>query len=398
MTAFLAELHRGVLDKRHSLDRDLTIIGRDDGVDIRVDDGSTSRKHAQIELRKGRFYLRDLGSRNGTTVNELHLVDGEHELVLNDCIFIGKSIFCFLIAEEKHRGHTTGELDPITHLPSLESFHRKLDRAMQQARGEHRTLALLLVGIDDLHGINEDHGTERGDDVLRVVARRLGGALREPEKAGRLRGGVFGVIAPDLLDGSLLERCEQLRKRIEEATVRPGDPPIAVNVSIGAAAMLSLDRERLCEAADGALSRAKQRGSSVERASRDPAAETDRFKLRLVPASVFSEWCKPPLVGFVVRLSGVEPGRQSPIDVDLQSTVQKNLTGDELATFPKQGGSVLITLPLGGEARVQKLSEAIRSGFDLVLAKRGHAPVALTFTKPFPIRTAAAATMMLHQR
>ena len=48
--AFLAELHRGVLDKRHSLDRAETIIGRDAGAHIRVDDGSVSLRDLFVGL------------------------------------------------------------------------------------------------------------------------------------------------------------------------------------------------------------------------------------------------------------------------------------------------------------------------------------------------------------
>lgn len=398
MTAFLAELHRGVLDKRHALDREETIIGRDLTAHIRVDDGSVSRHHAGIFRRGDRYFIKDLGSRNGTTVNEQHLgAQKERELSVNDCIFVGKVVLCFLHAEERMAQSLAPEVDPKTSLPNRQSFLEELGRAMQKARAEHRPLGLMLVGIDDLHGINRDYGDERGDGVLIQVANRLAAGLRHPETAGRLRGGVFGVIAPDLLDGLLLERSETLRARIEEVTARPGEHPIIVNVSIGAAAMSALDRDRLVATADAALSRAKQRGSSVERASRDANEETDRFQRRLVPTTVFQEWCRPPVVAFVVRLWGVDipAGRQSPLDFDLQSTVQQNLSGHELATYPDNGGSVLITVPRADESRVPKLQEAIKAGFEQTLRTRGHAPVSLSFTLPGPCDTAAGALGML---
>ena len=398
MTAFLAELHRGVLDKRHTLDREETIIGRDLQAHIRVDDGSVSRAHAAIYRRGDRYFIRDLGSRNGTTVNEQHLsANRERELQVNDCIFLGKAVLCFLIAEERMSQSLAPEIDPKTGLPNQRSFLDDLDRAMQKSRADHRPVGLLLVGIDDLHGINEQFNTEMGDAVLRQVANRLTSGLRPPETAGRVRGGVFGVIAPDLLDGLLLERSETLRTRIEQATARPGEHPVVVNVSIGAAAMAGLDRDRLFEAADVALSRAKRRGSSVERASRDAAAETDRFQRRMVPPQVFEQWFKPPAVAFTVRLWGVElfGGRQSPIDVDLQATVQQNLSGDELATYPEAGGSVLVTVPRADEKRVPKLCDAIKAGFERSLAQRGQAPISLSFTLPAPVDSAAAAVALL---
>ncbi len=398
MTAFLAELHRGVLDKRHPLERDETIIGRDLTAHIRVDDGSVSRHHAGIIRRGEKFFLRDMGSRNGTTLNEQHLAaHSERELRVNDCIFVGKVVLCFLIAEERMAVSLAPEIDPKTSLPNRQSFLDDLNRAMLKARAEHRPLGLLLVGIDDLVGINQTFGAERGDGVLQQVANRLTAGLRHPETAGRVRGGVFGVIAPDLLDGLLLERAQTLRARIEEATARPGEHPIIVNVSIGAAAMLALDRDRLLAAADAALSRAKQRGSSVERASRDASAETDRFQRRLVPPNLFTQWARPPSVAFVVRLwtADLPAGRLTPLDFDLQQTIQVNLSGDELATFPDHGGAVLVTLPRADQARVPKLQEAIKAGFERALAARGHDPVPLSFTLPGPVETANDALAML---
>ncbi len=282
--AFLAELHRGVLDKRYLLDKAETIIGRDLGAHIRVDDGSVSRQHAAIQRRGEKFFVCDLGSRNGTLVNETILRAGaERELKVNDCIFLGKTVLCFLIAEDKQSLSTDVHVDPLTGVANRRGFLEKLGQEMTAARKEHRPLAVFLVGIDDLHGINDAHGQGAGDAVLKHVGEVLRKSLEPRESVGRYRGAVFGVVATDLLDGLVLDRGQALKARIEEQPMQHGDELVLVNVSIGAAPMMALDQERVLEAADGALSRAKQRGSSVERASRSPDAETERFKRRLVP-------------------------------------------------------------------------------------------------------------------
>jgi diguanylate cyclase (GGDEF)-like protein len=395
--AFLAELHRGVLDKRHSLERAETIIGRDVGAHIRVDDGSVSREHAAIQRRGERYIICDLGSRNGTTVNEQHLRAGaERELQVNDCIFLGKAVLCFLIAEDKVKIPTETNLDALTGIPDEIGFSRKLGQAMSAARAEHRPLGLFLVGIDDLAGINERFGKGAGDVVIRHVARVLGAVLEPNESLARYRGAVFGLIAPDLLDGLVLDRAQALRARVEDQPVPHGDELILVSVSVGATPMMALDQEKILEAADAALSRAKQRGSSVERASRTPDAQTERYKRRLVPQTLFAQWLHPPAVGFAVRLVGVTPARsrQTPVDFELQAAVQQNLSGDELATYPDGGGWVVVTVPSADEARVPRLCEAIRSSFDQALASRKAAPVELRFGAATTIKSAADAVAL----
>jgi hypothetical protein len=155
--------------------------------------------------------------------------------------------------------------------------------------------------------------------------------------------------------------------------------------------MMALDQEAILEAADGALSHAKQSGSSVERASRSPDAQTERYKRRLVPETLFANWLAGPSVAFVVRCSAAAQPSRTPYDFELQSAVQQNLSGDELATYPTRGNWVLVTVPRSDEARIPRLCEAIRSSFDHSLTARRAAPAELTFGPPIPVADAAQA-------
>ena len=55
--------------RRWSLDRDRCLVGRDAAADIVINDRRVSREHAEILRREGKYFLRDLGSKNGTSIN-----------------------------------------------------------------------------------------------------------------------------------------------------------------------------------------------------------------------------------------------------------------------------------------------------------------------------------------
>lgn len=75
----------------HRLEKSETVVGRSSACDIRLAHGSLSRQHASFLRRAGRLYVRDLGSQNGTFVNETRLQrDAENELFVGDAVKLGQ--------------------------------------------------------------------------------------------------------------------------------------------------------------------------------------------------------------------------------------------------------------------------------------------------------------------
>jgi pSer/pThr/pTyr-binding forkhead associated (FHA) protein len=77
-----------------TLDRFPTVIGRGAGADIRIDDRWLSRRHCQIEKVSATLVVRDLGSKNGTLVNRVHVSEGI--LMPGDKLTIGTGTFVVL--------------------------------------------------------------------------------------------------------------------------------------------------------------------------------------------------------------------------------------------------------------------------------------------------------------
>jgi pSer/pThr/pTyr-binding forkhead associated (FHA) protein len=79
------------------MDVDVTTAGRDPRSDIFLDDVTVSRKHAEFRREEGRFFVRDVGSLNGTYVNGRRVE--ETELANDDALQIGKFKLTFYVGE-----------------------------------------------------------------------------------------------------------------------------------------------------------------------------------------------------------------------------------------------------------------------------------------------------------
>ena len=88
--------------------------------------------------------------------------------------------------------------DPLTGLGNRPLLQDRLTAALAQARRTGRPVGLLLLDLDGFQRVNDLHGHDAGDDLLKRVADRLRAAVRTEDTVGRLGGDEFVVIAEDL--------------------------------------------------------------------------------------------------------------------------------------------------------------------------------------------------------
>ena len=88
--------------------------------------------------------------------------------------------------------------DGLTGLPNRTLFRMRVARACEESGRSGRTVAVLLLDLDHFKEINDTLGHHVGDDLLKVVAARIAGSLREGDIVARLGGDEFAVLAPDL--------------------------------------------------------------------------------------------------------------------------------------------------------------------------------------------------------
>ena len=88
--------------------------------------------------------------------------------------------------------------DHLTGLPNQRLFEDRLSAAIQQSQINNTRTALLMVDLDGFKLINDTHGHDVGDELLRHIAHNLRSAIRLPDTLARLGGDEFMIIATDL--------------------------------------------------------------------------------------------------------------------------------------------------------------------------------------------------------
>ena len=149
-------------------------------------------------------------------------------------------------------------LDPLTGLLNRNTLELRFDELAQQAKLTGAPVCLIACDLDHFKQVNDRHGHDRGDTVLKDAAYVLRKSLRSFELLYRLGGEEFLIVLPgsSLAEGRAI--AERVRVGLEDA--RPGG--LAVTASFGVAAGSGGDAvlEPLFRAADGALYEAKRAG------------------------------------------------------------------------------------------------------------------------------------------
>jgi diguanylate cyclase (GGDEF)-like protein len=151
--------------------------------------------------------------------------------------------------------------DPLTGLRNRRYVDEILNVEVLRARRYQSPLTLLMADLDHFKRVNDDHGHQAGDAVLRGVAEVLRSSLRATDVGGRYGGEEFIVImAQNSLDGAT-QFAERWRQTVEAARFSiPDGRGVEVTISIGVAGYH--DREQtasdLIAEADTALYAAKQ--------------------------------------------------------------------------------------------------------------------------------------------
>jgi len=152
--------------------------------------------------------------------------------------------------------------DTLTGLPNRALIIDRLEQMLLRARHSTTAVAALFVDLDNFKAINDTLGHNAGDELLRAVAARFDGIVRDVDAVGRLGGDEFVVVAGDM---SLRSGPELVAERLLEALHKPiklgeDETPVTVTASIGIATGDRASAADLLRDADIAMYQAKLDG------------------------------------------------------------------------------------------------------------------------------------------
>jgi len=151
--------------------------------------------------------------------------------------------------------------DGLTGMQNRRYFDDALREYLEEFRRIEKPVGLMILDLDHFKQVNDTHGHDVGDEVLRAVANCLKGMTRYHDVVARLGGEEFAVVTPNM-DAELLAKfAERIRKAVANMSVLSGNVRLKITTSVGLAVW---DRKETAEEfyrrADRQLYEAKRQG------------------------------------------------------------------------------------------------------------------------------------------
>ena len=148
--------------------------------------------------------------------------------------------------------------DVLTNVLNARAFADRLGQELERNRRYPRPLTLIYLDLDNFKVINDTHGHQTGDAVLRLVADAMRTSVRTADVVGRLGGDEFAVLMPET-DAQLAEAAA---KRLVAGlrTVLKGTPSVTASIGVVSCTATDASTDDLLRRADQAMYDAKKAG------------------------------------------------------------------------------------------------------------------------------------------
>jgi diguanylate cyclase (GGDEF)-like protein len=183
----------------------------------------------------------------------------------------------------ERRLRATSKRDALTGLLNRDGLRIALARALQRKSGPHSDVGVLLIDIDRFHLVNNSLGQPAGDALLRSVAGRIRGVVRERDVVARIGGDQFAVQVEGVSGPQALAVMARNLLRAFESTYAVGGRDMVATLSIGIAmaGQAAQNIDQLLKNAEIAMRAAKAGGGGAYRSFEDHMRVDDELRLDL---------------------------------------------------------------------------------------------------------------------
>jgi diguanylate cyclase (GGDEF)-like protein len=190
----------------------------------------------------------------------------------------GVTVACLYLAEAEIGHRRASNIDPLTGLLNRQGLQERFEELRRQALVSGDPLTLVLFDLDHFKEVNDAHGHETGDNLLREVADEVRARLRKFELIYRIGGEEFLVLLPDTSEWEGEDVAEGLRLGVISVGLRM-QVSITASFGVSSGSDAEVDFAELFRRADAALYRAKREGRDRVAAS-GPLALTSTHRAR----------------------------------------------------------------------------------------------------------------------
>lgn len=154
-------------------------------------------------------------------------------------------------------------IDPLSNILNRRGFFMMAQQMAHLSKRNRIPIAILLVELDNFKAINDLHGPQKGDDILRIFAEKLKSTLRQSDIIARYSGDDFIILLPDTTEVGGVAVAEKLRKAVIKA--RPMGVSVTSSIGVAEEVMkddIELEFPKLIRYAEGNLIIAKTNGKN----------------------------------------------------------------------------------------------------------------------------------------
>lgn len=217
-----------------------TSFGRGNDNTYPMDFRGISRKHFAVHMAENQAIIEDLGSSNGTFLNNARL-DVPTTLLKGDIIKVGSVAFKYIPAGDPERLtyeklQRVANTDGLTGCFNKTYFNTALDTQVKKTHITSQPLSLIIFDLDHFKHLNDNFGHDAGDFVLKEMAALIrSNGVREGDVFARYGGEEFVVLLPKTTLKQAFEIAERLRKLVEDYPFMYDGNRLPVTASIGVA-------------------------------------------------------------------------------------------------------------------------------------------------------------------